>query len=229
MKRSDFVFITGFIILFLPFLLFKDAYDFYREFNSNYGTLMSFIKFAVLATIGESIALRIKNGVYLQKGFGLIPRAIVWGFLGISIKMAFVIFAAGTPLLLEDFGIQGAAASMHGELSWLKALTAFSISVCLNIFYAPVLMTFHKITDTHIVSNGGTVRGLFRPIRFREIFENMNWNVHWNFVLKKTIPIFWIPAQTFNFLLPEEWRILVAAIYGIILGVILAFASLKAK
>jgi hypothetical protein len=37
---------------------------------------MSFIKFSILATLGEVIGLRIKTGNYHQKGFGLIPRAI---------------------------------------------------------------------------------------------------------------------------------------------------------
>jgi hypothetical protein len=49
----------------------------------------------------------------------------------------------------------------------------------------------------------------------------------WGIVLKKSIPLFWIPAQTVNFLLPEEFRILVAAIYSTVLGVILALAAGK--
>ena len=57
----------------------------------------------------------------------------------------------------------------------------------------------------------------------------MDWDVQWNFVFKKTIPIFWIPAQTINFLLPGEYRVLVAAIYSIILGVILAIAAQMGK
>ena len=57
----------------------------------------------------------------------------------------------------------------------------------------------------------------------------MDWEVQWNFVIKKTIPIFWIPAQTLNFLLPGEYRVLVAAVYSIILGVILAIAAQMGK
>lgn len=58
---------------------------------------------------------------------------------------------------------------------------------------------------------------------------DINWRVQWDFVFKKTIPLFWIPAQTLNFLLPAEFRILVAAIYSIILGVIPAIAAHKGK
>ncbi|HRZ79119.1 MAG TPA: Mpv17/PMP22 family protein, partial [bacterium] len=45
----------------------------------------------------------------------------------------------------------------------------------------------------------------------------------------KTIPLFWIPAHTITFLLPENHRVLFAAILGVVLGVFLAIASLKGK
>ena len=55
----------------------------------------------------------------------------------------------------------------------------------------------------------------------------MNWRVQWNFVFKKTIPFFWYPAHTITFLLPEETRVLFAALLGVALGVILAVAARK--
>jgi hypothetical protein len=57
------------------------------------------------------------------------------------------------------------------------------------------------------------------------ILKNTDWKMLWGFVIKRTIPLFWIPAQTINFLMPEQFRVLIAAIYGIILGIILAFAA----
>jgi hypothetical protein len=51
--------------------------------------------------------------------------------------------------------------------------------------------------------------------------------VQWNFVLKKTIPFFWIPAHTITFLMPADFRVLFAALLGIVLGVILAVANMK--
>jgi len=106
-----------------------------------------------------------------------------------------------------------------------KVLVALSISTAMNLIYAPVMMTLHKITDTHIISNGGTVKGLLRPIRFNEIVVNLNWNVQWNFVFKRTIPFFWIPAHTITFLLPADFQVLFAALLGVALGVILAIAN----
>lgn len=227
--KKDLLFLSGVVIFFLPFFVFKGIFDVYYQFNLDHGVLMSFIKFALLATLGEVIGLRIKTGKYHQPGFGLIPRAIVWGFLGISIFMAFAIFAAGTPVLLEKMGMEDAGLLLHSGLSWRKVLVSFSIATALNLFYAPVMMTFHKITDIHIIQHGGTLQGFLKPIEFERIFKEINWDVQWNFVFKRTIPLFWIPAQTITFLLPEEYRVLFAAFLGIVLGVILALAALKGR
>jgi hypothetical protein len=40
---------------------------------------------------------------------------------------------------------------------------------------------------------------------------------------------FWIPAQTVTFSLPPEFRILIAALLSICLGVILALARIRSK
>lgn len=226
-SRKDFYFTVGLVVFFLPFFLFRDVYEAYYRLNVEHGLLMSFIKFALLATLGEVIGLRIKTGNYHQPGFGLLPRAIVWGFLGTTIYMAFAIFASGTPKLLVKIGFYEAETLLASGLSWGKVLVSLSISTALNLFYAPVLMTFHKITDIHIVEQGGTLKGFFTPIRFAAIFRKINWDVQWNFVFKRTIPLFWIPAQTITFLLPEEFRVLFAAFLGIVLGILLAIAALK--
>lgn len=36
-------------------------------------------------------------------------------------------------------------------------------------------MTLHKITDTHILSTGGTLHGFFTPIKMEEIMIGLNW------------------------------------------------------
>jgi len=225
MKKNDWIVIFVCILFFLPFFVSKEVYTFYNSFNVEHGMVTSFIKFALLATFGEAIGLRIRTGNYNHKGFGLLPRAMVWGVLGLTIKLAFVIFGVGTPAFLSYLGLKGAAAAMQSSLSITKVLVAFSISATMNIIYAPFMMTLHKITDIHILSNGGTIKGFFKPIKFGEIITNLNWNVQWNFVFKKTIPFFWIPSHTITFLLPSEFQVLFAAVLGIALGVLLAVAS----
>ena len=225
MKRNVLIVIICCVLFFLPFFISNTVFSVYEKFNADHGMVTSFLKFAILATFGEAIGLRIRTGKYNYKGFGLIPRAIVWGVLGLTIKLSFVVFGTGVPSFLSYMGLKDASAAMQASLSGLKILVAFSISAAMNIIYAPFMMTLHKVTDTHILNNGGTLHGFFRPIKFGEIFTNLNWNVQWNFVFKRTIPFFWIPAHTITFLLPAEFQVLFAAILGIVLGVLLAVAS----
>ncbi|MBI9032865.1 MAG: hypothetical protein JEZ03_00200 [Bacteroidales bacterium] len=230
MKKQDLYFILGMAALFAPFFLIDSVYEFYNNFNREHSLIMSFVKFGILATLGEMLGLRIRTGDYNQPGFGILPRAIVWGLLGITIKIAFVVFATGTPILLDKLFVDGAVdAFRSNEMSGLRILAAFSISFLMNLIYAPVMMTLHKITDTHILDNGGTVKGLFKSIPMGQIFSRINWDVQYNFVFKKTIPFFWIPMHTITFLLPEDMRVLFAALLGIALGVILAVAAQMGK
>ncbi len=229
MKKNDLLFIGLVLVIFLPFFLSRPLYEAYVTFNTGHPFVLGFLKFALLATMGESLGLRLREGVYNKPGFGLIPRAIVWGFLGLTIVAAFKIFAAGGPVLLKTLGVAGAAESLAGPMSWLRLLTAFTISFTLNTIYAPVMMTLHKITDTHITKNGGTVAGLFKPMAIGEIMAGLNWRVQWNFIFKKTIPFFWIPAHTITFLLPVQFQVLFAALLGVALGVILAIGVLKSQ
>lgn len=227
MKKADFIFLAVVALFFLPFFTCQFVFDSYINFNAEHGMIMSFIKFGLLATLGEVIGLRIKSGGYYQKGFGVIPRAIVWGFLGLTIKMAFVIFAVGTPAFLAYLGMKEAPLLMKEAFSMNKLLVAFSISASMNLIYAPIMMTLHKITDMHIIKNGGSIAGFFKPIQFKEHFVNLDWSVQWGFVFKKTIPFFWIPAHTITFMLPPDFQVLFAAVLGIALGMILAVAGMK--
>ncbi|MDA3943376.1 MAG: hypothetical protein PF694_07535 [Bacteroidetes bacterium] len=227
MKLKDWVILLIVALLLSAFVFVPGLKTAYENLNATHGMWMSFAKFALLATFGESLALRIKTGFYNRPGFGLLPRALVWGFLGLTIKMAFVIFANGTPVLLAYLGFEEALKALPSGLSWAAFFTAFSISTAMNLTYAPVMMTIHKITDTHISKTGGSLRGLFSPINIRQIFRHLDWDTQWNFVFKKTIPFFWIPAHTITFLLPADYQILFAALLGVALGVILSFATLK--
>ncbi len=188
-KKNDIIFLIGVILLFLPFFISKEIYDYYFQFNKEHGLITAFVKFAILATIGDVIGLRIKTGSYFKNGYGILPRMIVWGILGVTIKIAFIVFASGTPVFLESIGLENAQLVMKGAFTPEKLLVAFCISVALNLIYAPVMMTLHTITDMHIVSNRGTLKGFFTPIKFRKLFVSLNWDVQWNFVLQKNHPI----------------------------------------
>lgn len=238
MKRQDWILILCVIIVLTPFFISSTHFlETFEYLTASYPFVMAFFKFAILATVGEMIGLRIRKGHYNEPGFGILPRMIVWGILGMGICMAMMIFKSGIPVVLGTIATIGTdhtagiatmrAIFASSSLTWGKVGIAFCVSVAMNSIFAPVMMTLHKITDTHILSNGGTVCGLFKPIKMRQIITHLDWDTQWNFVIKKTIPLFWFPAHTITFLLPGTWQVLFAALLGVALGVILAISNNK--
>ena len=217
MKKADFVTIIAVAAVICGFAFIPGAWDWFNTTTKDHGLLMSFFKFAILGTFGEMLALRIREGVYFKKGFGLLPKMLVWGVLGVVIASAMTIFKTGTVKLLDGgFHLNGKAAEWFaGDLSWGKAFVAL---------FAPVFMTFHKITDIHIAETGGTLKGFFgSPLKMGEaLSKKINWDVQYGFVFAKTIPLFWYPAHTITFLLPPTLQVLFAAFLGVVLGVLLS-------
>lgn len=229
MKKSDIIFVIIVILLLLPFLLSDVVYEGYKSINSAHPYLMAFLKFMILSSIGEMLGLRIKQGIYHYNGYGIIPRAIVWGILGVMIAVAMKIFSSGVPVMLESWGLEGMVAAMKGETGWAKLVDAFCISTAMNCFFAPMFMTLHKVTDTHILNCGGKISSLITPIKFGDILASLNWRVQWSFVFKRTIPLFWIPAHTITFLLPADYQVLFAASLSIVLGLFLSIAAVMSN
>ena len=230
MKRSDLYFVLAIMAIFVPFVICSPLYEFYKSFNAAHGMIMSFLKFGILSTMGEMLGCRISTGKYVTPTFGVLPRMIVWGILGMGINMAMIIFSKGTPMFMEYMGMTNAVQSfVADEFSMNKLWIALAVSVAMNTIFAPVFMTLHKITDAHIAENGGSLKALITPIPMARRFSELNWQAQWGFVFKKTIPFFWYPAHTITFLLPPEQRVLFAALLGIALGVLLAVSIKKNK
>lgn len=228
MKDKDKVLAAIVAILLLAACLSSDFVEGFRYYSKAHGYILSFIKFAILASFGECLALRIVTGSYWKPGFGLCSKMVVWGFLGVIIKLAFTVFATGAPNILASLGFDISPATLATGGFFDRVAAAFVISASLNCIFAPVLMILHKITDGHIHLHGGKLSSVITPINMVDRFKEIDWNIMWGLVLKKTIPFFWIPAHTVTFLLPPDFRILFAAMLGVALGVILAFANLSA-
>ncbi len=231
MKKSDLIVALGVIVVVLAFVFIPQMGETYHFMNSGYPLVMAFLKFAILATFGEVLGLRVKTGEYLVSNFGMLPRAVVWGFLGVWIAVAMGVFRGGVPSYLNQFdAFNGIVDAMNAsEFSTLKLVGAFFVSLMMNTCFAPVFMTLHKITDTHIANCGGSVKALVSPMPFGEIISQLNWSMQWNFVFKKVIPFFWIPAHTITFILPKDMQVLFAALLGVALGLFLSIAAIKAN
>jgi hypothetical protein len=198
-------------LLLIAFFSIPASREAYEKAYQALPVLVTFVKFALMATGGEMVARRFSTGRYVNPGFGILPKMLVWGLLGISIYWAFVVFSRGAPALLPDPGENPAMAA--------RILTAFTVSLTMNLTFAPVMMLTHHLTDTYIASNKG--RFPIGGFAVRPLLEQIDWNKMWGFIIKKTIPLFWIPAHTITFLLPEQFRTLFAAGLSVVLGIML--------
>lgn len=197
------------------FFVFPAGREAYQAAYAFSPALLSFLKFAFLATAGEMLILRFKSGRYLSRQFGLLPKMLVWGLLGLLIYCVFVIFSTGVPAL-----VFGGAAPAGGPG---KVASAFLISTFMNLIFAPPMMLVHHLSDIFIAENGG--RFPLGRLDVRELLAKADWKKMWGFVYKRTIPLFWIPAHTVTFLLSPQFRVLFAALLSVVLGLFLALAA----
>jgi hypothetical protein len=92
MKRTDLYFAVVMLAIFLPFFISPELYAWYKGFNAEHAMIMAFLKFGILATLGEMLGCRISTGNYTTPTFGVVPRMVVWGLLGVVISMAMMVF-----------------------------------------------------------------------------------------------------------------------------------------
>ncbi|MFZ5944581.1 MAG: Mpv17/PMP22 family protein [Bacillota bacterium] len=212
MKKGDIIWL-GTLGLIVLFLIVPTTHEIFISLTQNYSYLMGFVKVFILATMGELLALRIVTNEW-KKPVGLLYRAIIWGFLGMSFVLIFDIFAGGVKLSMEKGLLPGNSVFAF----------AFFTSSLMNIAFAPVMMAFHRITDTYIDLSYGKLSNI-SSVKLADVVRNIDWQGFISFVVIKTIPLFWIPAHTVTFLLPPEYRVLLASFLSIALGAILAFAK----
>jgi hypothetical protein len=214
MKKNDILWMLLVAALF-ALIAIPQTRDIFISFTSAHPYIGGFCKFAVLATLGELIAIRLLTGRWtIPKGVGY--KMAIWGFLGMVIVLIFGIFAAGVGGAMETGLLPG-----KGSL----ILFAFFTSTTMNLTFAPTMMIFHRITDTFIEMKS---KGSGIKIKVKDAVKDVDWSNFYSFVICKTIPFFWIPAHTITFMLSPEYRVLMAAMLSLALGLILAFAKKKA-
>lgn len=204
----------GLIALFAAFLVYPATNLLFTNATSTHPYLMAFIKFAILSIMGEFLAMRLINGKW-QAVKGIFPKMLVWGLLGITIVLMFALYTGG---------VDSAAAKglIYTGYPQIKILRAFYISAIMNLTFGPVFMAAHRITDTWI-----DAKYTGNKISLSQTVSVIDWSKFMKFVVGKTIPLFWIPAHTITFLLPDQYKVIFAASLSIFLGLILSFAKMK--
>ncbi|MBU3142561.1 hypothetical protein [Clostridium sp. CF012] len=220
MKKNDLIWL-GALLIIVFLLAFPSTNEIYTVANKAHPYIMGFIKVSILATMGELLALRISTGNY-KKPVGVIYKFIVWGFLGMGFVIAFDLFANGVIGSMK----KGLLPSGVPDTFSAKLLFAFFTSAFMNLIFGPTFMTLHRLTDTYIDLGHGEFSEI-RKVKLRAVTNKIDWYGFMSFVVFKTIPFFWIPAHTITFLLPGEYRVLMAAFLSLALGVILAYSKRK--
>lgn len=200
-----------FVIVFVLIMLS----EFFHGFSSNHSYISAFIKFAVLAPMGELLVIRLSKKKW-ELSIGFIYKIIVWGFFGIAIAFSFKLFRLGVVSIIGN-SIQNPMIN--------NILVAFLTASFLNMTFGPVMMGSHKITDKFIELKCITGTN----VTVNKAVKEVDWVGFITFVVFKTIPFFWIPAHTIVFLLPSHLRIIVAALLSIALGVLLTLAKSTKK
>lgn len=172
--------------------------DTYLEFVRANPLLSAAIQFGILGTLGEiiSLSLRKKRLAMPGKLWQVAAKVIAWALLGVIIKYGFTGMKGFTQALLDH---QLLPTFMASGIGW-----AFAVSVLTNVFFGPQMMFFHRIED-NIILGEWNFKGMSTAL----------WTLLW----------FWIPAHTVTFSLPVDWQIGLAALWSIVLGVILGYAK----
>jgi hypothetical protein len=190
------------------------TYFFRERFETLVNThpyFMGFIKVSFLATFGEYLKLRISSGRWVFDSFReFILRFIVWGLFGVWFTIIFPLFSFATESLISAGYWPG------GSPLWV----AFSKSLFLNVIgcYGWPMMVLHEYFNLCIE------RMKFVP--GWEFGKHLDPKVWYDFI-PKTILFFWVPAQTFTYSLPPQFRVLSAAALAVILGFLLTIRKPK--
>ncbi len=238
---------------FAAFLIVPSTHQLFVSATSSHPYIMGFIKFAILSTMGEFLATRLVFKRW-QMVPGMLPKMFIWGVLGVLIVMMFSIYSQGVSAAVAKgllwVGADGfckdavggaGAGAVGGAATGISFyvplfLTALYTSVIMNLTFAPVFMAAHRITDTWIDAhfsgdnpgkNSGDNSG-GQKMTIAGAISVIDWSGFLKFVVGKSIPLFWIPAHTITFLLPDTYKVIFAASLSIVLGLILSIAKLAA-
>ncbi len=193
-------------------LIIPASREVFKTLSDEHPYIMGFIKFALLATVGEVLALTIRRRIPSMPYY-ICWRMLIWGLIGVAITFMMKTYSMGVAGLMEAGLLPG-----RGQGFWNKLLKAFYTAAVMNLTFGPTFMATHKCTDKYLELRHGGVK---KP-GLKGVVNGVDWHGFVSFTLFKTIPLFWIPAHTLTFMLPEAYQVMMAAALSIALGIILS-------
>ncbi len=175
--------------------------DLYLSWVREQPLLSAALQFMLLGTLGELLPwwLGAKGGGRRWMPWKtrlLAGKLLAWALLGLLIKFGFTMMrGAQEGLVLHGLLPAACGTGLAG---------AFTLSVLTNLFFGPQMMAFHRLEDNWLQGEKG-----FAGIE--KAWATLAW--------------FWIPAHTLTFLLPKDAQIGLAALWSVVLGVILGLST----
>lgn len=214
MRKNDIIWAVFYVFL-AVISIFLTVTNGFSRFNQVLPYPAGFVQFAVYATAGELLSTRILEGVWAVNRATWF-KAASWGFGGPWVTLAFRVFSEGTVRAME-------AGLLPFYSSALAA--AFFTSCTNNLFFAPLHSALMRVCG-----NYADLRFLHgRHVTVREAVNSVDWGELVDFMLFKTIPLFWIPVNTLGFLLPVDYRIVFAAMLSLVFGVLMTILKLRER
>jgi len=162
--------------------------------------MSAMIQFAFLGTLGDMIAK------WLQKGQLFMPYSLV------TLLLKMLEWAILAVCIKYAFvGFQGFVDGLvgHDMLPELGLFgRAFSVSLTMNLQFGLLLVIFHRYLDNVIA----------RESNWANLDKGM-----------KSLVWFWIPAHTLTFMLDKPFQIGLAALWSVVLGIILGYFNRQTK
>ena len=172
----------------------------YIELVKTYPIYSAMIQFAILGTLGDIISK------WMQRGAIFMPYKFSIIFLKM-LEWAFLAICIKYAFVGFQSFVDGLI--LHQFLPELGLFgRAFSVSVAMNLQFGLLLVILHRFLD-NLVSQ-----------------EN-----NWKNIDKGMLSLvwFWIPAHTITFMLDKPYQIGLAAIWSLVLGIILGYYNRETK
>lgn len=199
-------------------LVIPEARGIYIKLTGAHSYIGGFVKFFILASMGDMLGERILRGRWhIPRTFLL--KAILWGMMGMLVNLAFTVFSEGV-----------AAAQSIGKLplEGSKLAQAFFGSIAMNVTFGPMLYIYHKFGDLFIEAiDEKKNRNANAEITLGAMVESVDWNRMVCFSWVTTCLLIWVPCHTIVFLLPPGYRVLASAFLSVLLGVLIAVSKKK--
>lgn len=175
--------------------------NWYIEIVMAHPIITAMIQFAILGTLGDMISKWVINKkVFLPFSiYMLLWKMIEWAFLAVLIKYAFVGFQGFVDGLVDHQLLP--AFSQEAGVG-----RAFAVSFLMNAQFGILLVILHRFLD-------------YLPVG----------KINWTGINKGIYSLFWfwVPAHTVTFSLPKPYQIGLAAIWSLVLGLILGLFNKK--